>query len=84
LKAIAPSGFDTVYSALGMDNRTGLAVALGAKTNEAGCLLVDEHQKTSVDGLYAVGDVVRGLNQISIAEAEAAIAATDIHNRLRA
>jgi thioredoxin reductase (NADPH) len=77
-------GFDTVYSALGMDNRTGLAVALGAKTNEAGCLLVDEHQKTSVDGLYAAGDVVRGLNQISIAEAEAAIAATDIHNRLRA
>jgi thioredoxin reductase (NADPH) len=76
--------FDTVYSALGMENRTGLAVALGAKINEAGCLLVDEHQKTSVDGLYAAGDVVRGLNQISIAEAEAAIAATDIHNRLRA
>jgi thioredoxin reductase (NADPH) len=77
-------GFDTIYSALGMDNRTGLAVALGAKTGDAGCLLVDEHQKTSVDGLYAAGDVVRGLNQISIAEAEAAIAATDIHNRLRA
>jgi thioredoxin reductase (NADPH) len=76
--------FDTVYSALGMDNRTGLAVALGAKINDAGCLLVDEHQQTSVDGLYAAGDVVRGLNQISIAEAEAAIAATDIHNRLRA
>jgi thioredoxin reductase (NADPH) len=75
--------FDTVYSALGMDNRTGLAAALGAKTNETGCLLVDDHQKTSVDGLYAAGDVVRGLNQISIAEAEAAIAATDIHNRLR-
>ncbi len=76
--------FDTVYSALGMDNRTGLAVTLGARTNDAGCLVVDDHQKTSVDGLYAVGDVVRGLNQISIAEAEAAIAATDIHNRLRA
>jgi thioredoxin reductase (NADPH) len=27
--------------------------------------------------------MVRGLNQISIAQAEAAIAATDIHNRLR-
>ena len=76
--------FDTVYSALGMENRNGLAVALRASTNEAGCILVDDHQQTSVDGLYAVGDVVRGLNQISIAEAEAAIAATDIHNRLRA
>ena len=76
--------FDTVYSALGMQTRNGLAVALGAKVNEAGCILVDDHQHTSVDGLYAAGDAVRGLNQISIAEAEAAIAATDIHNRLRA
>jgi len=76
--------FDTVYSALGMETRNGLAVALGVKINDAGCILVDEHQRTSVDGLYAAGDVVRGLNQISIAEAEAAIAATDIHNRLRA
>lgn len=75
--------FDTVYSALGMDARNGLAVALGARINEAGCVLVDTHQRTTVDGLYAAGDVVRGLNQISIAEAEAAIAATDIHNRLR-
>ena len=75
---------DTVYSALGMENRNGLAATLGAKINEAGCVLVDDHQQTSVDGLYAAGDVVRGLNQISIAEAEAAIAATDIHNRLRA
>jgi thioredoxin reductase (NADPH) len=76
--------FDTVYSALGMQTRSGLALALGAKVNEAGCILVDDHQHTSVDGLYAAGDAVRGLNQISIAEAEAAIAATDIHNRIRA
>lgn len=34
-------------------------------------------------GLYAAGDVVRGLNQIAVATAEAAVAATDIHNRLR-
>ena len=27
---------------------------------------------------------MRGLNQISVAQGEAAIAATDIHNRLRA
>ena len=42
-----------------------------------------EHQETSVPGLYAAGDVVRGLNQISTAEGEGAIAATDVHNRLR-
>jgi thioredoxin reductase (NADPH) len=44
---------------------------------------VDAHQQTSVPGLYAAGDLVRGLNQISTAEGEGAIAATHIHNRLR-
>ena len=75
--------FSVVYSALGMQPRVQLAVALGAATNAAGFVVTDDHQRTSVEGLYAAGDVVRGLNQISIAEAEAAIAATDVHNRLR-
>ena len=77
-------GFGAVYSALGTTPRTQLAASLDIRTNEMGCIVVDDHQRTSVDGLYAAGDLVRGLNQISIAEAEAAIAATDIHNRLRA
>ena len=76
-------GFGAVYSALGTTPRTQLAASLDIKTNETGCIVVDDHQRTSVDGLYAAGDLVRGLNQISVAEAEAAIAATDIHNRLR-
>jgi thioredoxin reductase len=44
--------------------------------------VVAKHQETSVSGLYAAGDLVRGLNQISVASGEAAIAATAIHNRL--
>lgn len=76
--------FDVVYCALGMDSRNGLALNLGANLAADGRLQVDAHQMTSVDRLYAAGDVVRGLNQISIAQGEAAIAATDIHNRLSA
>ena len=38
---------------------------------------------TDVSGLYAAGDVVQGLDQISVACGQAAIAATAIHNRLR-
>lgn len=76
--------FDLVYSALGTTPRGGLAERLGADTDPGGCLRVDPHQETSVQGLYAAGDLVRGLNQIAVAEAEAAIAATDIHNRLSA
>jgi thioredoxin reductase (NADPH) len=76
--------FDTVYSALGSTPRYLLAQQAGATVDAQGRLVVDDHQNTSVEGLYAAGDVVRGLNQMTVSEAEAAIAATDIHNRLRA
>lgn len=75
--------FDLVYSALGTSPNRALADAVEARLDEDGRLLVDAHQGTSVPGLYAAGDVVRGLNQIAVATAEAAIAATAIHNRLR-
>jgi thioredoxin reductase (NADPH) len=75
--------FDTIYPALGCRMRSELAVALGARTTEAGDVFVDAHQQTSVPGLYAAGDVVAALNQLSVAVGHAAIAATDIHNRLR-
>jgi thioredoxin reductase (NADPH) len=35
-----------------------------------------------VDGLYAAGDVVSDLHQLSVGVGHAAIAATCIHNRL--
>jgi len=72
-----------VYSALGTTARSDLMRAVGSEVNEAGCAIVGEHQRSSVPGLYVAGDVVRGLNQISVAQAEGAIAATDIHNKLR-
>lgn len=75
--------FDLVYSALGTSPNAGLAEALGARLGQDGRLVVDAHQRTSVPGLYAAGDVVRGLNQIAVAGAEAAVAATAIHNALR-
>lgn len=34
-----------------------------------------------MEGLYAIGDVVEGLNQISVAMGHAALAATSIHRR---
>jgi thioredoxin reductase (NADPH) len=79
----APRRFDAIYSALGVTPRTSLAIQAGARTDEGGRLIVGDHQETSVPGLYAAGDVVRGLNQISTAEGEGAIAATDVHNALR-
>jgi len=86
-RIVVPSGegeleFETVYPALGSDIRSELALSLGAKCNDEGCLAVDAHQRTSVPGLYAAGDVTRGLDQISHAMGEAAVAATAIRNDL--
>lgn len=74
--------FDVVYAALGTMVNSGLAQLLGAEHTAEGFLTVDSHQQTSVDGLYAAGDIVTGLNQITVAMGQAAIAATAIHNRL--
>jgi thioredoxin reductase (NADPH) len=74
--------FDVLYPALGAVVQSDLAVSLGARCEEAGCIVVDHHQRTTVDGLYAAGDVVHELNQIAVALGHAAIAATDIHNNL--
>jgi thioredoxin reductase (NADPH) len=74
--------FDAIYTAYGTTPQTQLARDVGARMDEAGRLFVNEHQETSIEGLFAAGDLVRGLNQISVANGEAAIAATAIHNRL--
>lgn len=74
--------FDVIYPMLGENPRSELATRLGAKCNKQRELIVGPHCRTTVAGLYAAGDVVSGLNQISVAMGHAAIAATDIHNEL--
>jgi thioredoxin reductase (NADPH) len=74
--------FEVIYPALGCTVRSGLARALGARCDDLGLMIVDDKQKTSVAGLYAAGDVVSDLHQISVATGHAAIAATAIHNGL--
>lgn len=75
-------GFDTLYAALGTEVRSELARCAGAQTSHDGSVLVDSHQMTSVAGLYAAGDVVKGLDQISNAMGQAGIAATAMRNAI--
>jgi thioredoxin reductase (NADPH) len=74
--------FDVLYPALGLLHASELALSLGAKAQDDGQLHVDDHLQTTVPGLYAAGDVAAGLNQISVAYGQAAIASTAIHNAL--
>jgi thioredoxin reductase (NADPH) len=73
---------DVLYPALGCTIRSGLARSLGAKVADVGTLKVDDHQQTTVNGLYAAGDVVADLHQLSVAMGHAALAATAIHRSL--
>ncbi|WP_312794225.1 NAD(P)/FAD-dependent oxidoreductase [Tianweitania sp.] len=74
--------FDTIYPAMGCSIRSDLAANLGADCDETGSLLVDSHQRTTVPGLYAAGDVVHEVNQLAVAFGHAAVAASHIHNSL--
>lgn len=74
--------FDTVYPALGSDAGSGLAHKMGVDLTDEGYIKVDLHQRTSVPGLYAAGDVVIGLDQISHAMGGGGVAATTIRNDL--
>lgn len=76
--------FDTLYPVLGSDAQSRLASELGADMDDNGELVVDARMQTNVDGLYAIGDVVSALNQISVAMGHAAIAASALHGRLPA
>ena len=74
--------FDSLYPALGSRVRSDLAAEAGAMTSEDDCVVVDSHQRTNIPGLFAAGDVVKGLDQISHAMGEGGVAATAIRNYL--
>jgi thioredoxin reductase (NADPH) len=74
--------FASVYPALGSDTHTQLAEMVGAALAGDECVQVDSHQRTGVAGIYAAGDLVHGLDQISHAMGEGGVAATTIRNDL--
>jgi thioredoxin reductase (NADPH) len=74
--------FDSIYPALGSDMHVQLAEMVEASLSKSGCIVVDSHMRTSVPGLFAAGDVVIGLDQISHAMGQGGVAATTIRNDL--
>lgn len=75
--------FDTLYVAMGANVRSELATHLGAALDRQGNLTVDPRRfETSIPGLFAVGDVVRGLSQMVVGAGQAAVVATAIHHAL--
>lgn len=74
---------DTLYPALGSQPNVEVMAKLKLRTDADGCILTDQHQRLGLEGLYAAGDVVAALDQIAVAMAHGAVAATTMHNDLR-
>jgi len=71
------------FAMYGSDYNTDLAAQLGCELNDDGTVAVDEEGRTSVGGVYAVGDVTPGNNQIPIAMGKGAQAGLALHKELR-
>jgi thioredoxin reductase (NADPH) len=75
--------FGVLYPCYGTRPRTELAKAMGLPLEESGNLHSGSHFKTDIPGFFAAGDIVDGLDQISVAMGHGAIAATKAHSWLR-
>ena len=71
------------FAMYGSDFNDGLVDSLGLDRTDDGYVEVDRDGRTSLDGVYAVGDLTPGHNQIPVAMGEGADAGIAIHMELR-
>lgn len=71
-----------IFLSIGHDPNSQLAQSSGVECNEYGYIVVDENMSTSIEGIYAAGDVTGGIKQITVATAQGAIASSDIQSKL--
>ncbi|NHN41160.1 NAD(P)/FAD-dependent oxidoreductase [Halorubellus sp. JP-L1] len=71
------------FAVYGKEYNTSLAKSLGCDLADDGAIAVDDDHETSVDGVFAVGDVTHGQNQTVIAMGDGARAGMALHKQLR-
>jgi len=70
-KVLMSVGFAPNVEGFGLDKA-------GVKLTERGAIDIDDHMKTNVDGIYAIGDVTAKLQLAHVAEAQGVVAAETI------
>lgn len=60
----------------------GFADPLGVETDEEGLVVVDRMQRSSVEGIYAAGDITPGFRQLAVAAGAGTVAASVINRDL--
>ncbi len=65
-------------------NSTDIGIEkVGVEVDQKGYIKVDSHLKTNVEGIYAVGDVIGGLQLAHVASKEGKIAAENIAGKIK-
>lgn len=76
---ISESDFGGVFVYVGLDPVSDFVKDLGI-CNEAGWIVTDQHMKTAIDGIYAIGDVrQKDLRQITTAVGDGAVAGQEVY-----
>ena len=75
---------ERLFFSIGRYAADDLAQRLGCERNEEGSITIDEHHHTSVENVYAAGDLVPGTQIALAAAAGGARAAIAIHHSLLA
>jgi thioredoxin reductase len=71
-----------LFLVAGQREQSDLAKRLGCEINADGVVVADEHEVTSVPGVYVAGDASTGEQLVVVAAAQGAVAATKIHASL--
>jgi dihydrolipoamide dehydrogenase len=72
-KVLMSIGFAPNVTGFGLENT-------GVKLTERGAIDIDDHMRTNVQGIYAIGDVTAKLQLAHVAEAQGVVAAETIAN----
>lgn len=76
---ISESDFGGVFIYVGLDPVSDFIKDLGI-CDEAGWIVTDQHMKTAIDGIYAIGDVrQKDLRQITTAVGDGAVAGQEVY-----
>ncbi|HEC75860.1 MAG TPA: NAD(P)/FAD-dependent oxidoreductase [Thermoplasmatales archaeon] len=75
---------DKIVLAVGLKPNTEMFAELGIETDDRGYILTDNMQRTNVEGVFAVGDIVKGAFRLLIVgAAHGAIASQKIYEYIR-
>ncbi|RLF39690.1 MAG: thioredoxin-disulfide reductase [Thermoplasmata archaeon] len=75
---------DMVVLAVGLKPHTEMFTELGVETDDRGYIITDRMQRTNVEGVFAVGDIVKGAFRLLIVgAAHGAVASQKIYEYIR-